>query len=1106
MKALDRLPASLTSLVLSIALSLLMLISVSTSHAQYTTARLSGVVTDKGGAAVPGADVTVQEVQTGFTQTVKTGSTGEYLFPSLPVGNYQLTIEKADFSSFLQKGLILTVGQAATRNVQLEVGAVAQQVEVTANSALVTTDSPTVGQLIDQRSVTALPLNGRAVQQLVFLIPGATNVTAQNCGANCEGGTFITEQYAKVNGGGSNGVYYLLDGVDFNDTYINTNLSFPNPDAVQEFNVDTNNMSAAYGNATGGVVNVVTKSGTDRIHGSAFEFLRNYAMDARNYFATAPDPLKQNQFGGSIGGPILKNRLFYFGSYQGTRTNTANNGLVAFVPTAQERTGNFSDLLPATQLVDPVTGDPFPGNQVPESRLSPVAQYFLQHVPLPNGPGRQLTYNGSPLIQDTDEFLVKTDYNIGKHHLSGHYFYMNYRVPIDIPPAGNILEINSNPAASIILKNISVVDLYTISDKFFLNSYFGYTSQNGDSLSNIPFNMNDAGVNIAEPPSLPGGKGPGLDVDVSGGLTISGSHYGEFNRGDQSLREIATIIEGKHAIQFGGEALRIRVPMANQYEQDGVFGFSNSLSGDNTADFMLGAISSFTQGGGLFLNFTGINWSAFIQDDWRATPRLTISAGLRWDPFFPYKDSLGRVACFIPGSQSTRFPNAPEGLLFGGSNHDAGCPNSSIFNNPYNFGPRLGFASQLTADGKTSLRGGAGYYYEAPNTVAFQDVVGIPPFAPIVNLTDVSLSDPYGSAGVANPFPAQFGPTNPGPTATFPQDISLAPVFAQHFRLPMVLTWNLTMERSLGQNWLLRAAYMGSNGTHLNGTGDQEAGLLQINPAIYIPGQSTEANTQQRRVYPNFGSLDLLDSEVNSNYNAAQATVQKRFTHGLGFLANFTWARSLDDFGSGGSNGHQSPSGSNTCTCGRYFDYGPDTGDVNKAFKLSGNYAIPRAPFNGFMSRVINGWELSGIATWQTGFPYTVFSDTDNSFSGIGADRADLTVPSIKDAVLGTGRSHAQLVNAWFNTSAFTVNQVGTFGDTGKNVLRGPRYFDTDMALLKNTDLEKGASLQFRAEFYNAFNNVNFGMPDSGLTDSAFGQLTYAQSPRILQMSLKILF
>lgn len=1079
----------------------------SPAWAQFTTAQLSGIVTDKGGAAVAGATVTAQEVQTGYKQSIKTRAAGEFLFPSLPVGNYDLTVSMTGFSTYVQKGITLAVGQAASRNIALEVGSVSDQVTVNANASLVTTDSPTVGQLISQQNIVSLPLNGREVQQLVFLIPGTTNVTAQNCGGNCEGGTYSTEQYAKVNGGGSNGVSYLMDGVDFNDSYINANLPFPNPDAVQEFNVDTNNMSAAYGRATGGIVNVVTKSGTDRIHGSAFEFIRNYALDARNYFATSPDPLKQNQFGGSIGGPILKNRLFYFGSYQGTRTNTSSNGQIEFVPTAAERQGDFSDLLPATQLVDPQTGAPFPNNQIPADRLSPVAKYLLARVPLPNGSDRQLTYNGAPLVQDTDEYLVKIDYNLGsKHHISGHYFQNNYSVPIVVPPSDNILEINTNPAASIKLKNISLVDLYTLSPTFFLNSYFGYTRQNGSSLSNIPFNMAQAGVNIAQPASMPGGQGPGLDVDVSGGLTINGSHYGKFDRGSQSLREVGTLIRGKNAIQFGGEFLRITVPMANQYEQDGIFGFSNSLSGDNTADFLLGAMSTFTQAGGLFLNFTGIDWSLFVQDDWRVTPRLTLSGGLRWDPFYPYKDSLGRVACFVPGAQSSRFPNAPQGLLFGGNNHDAGCPNPSINNNPLNFGPRLGFAYQLTDDGKTSLRGGAGYYFEPPNTVAFQDVVGIPPFAPIVNLTDVSLSDPYGSAGINNPFPAQFGPLNPGPTATFPKNIGLVPVFARNFRLPVVLTWNMTLERSLGQSWLLRAAYMGSNGTHLNGTGDQEAGLLQVNPAIYIPGQSTEGNTQQRRVYPNYGTVDFLDSEVNSNYNGLQLTLEKRFSRGFSFLANYSWSKALDNFGPGGSNGHQSPSGSNTCTCGRAFDYGPDTGDIGKAFKFSGNYLMPRIAVNNFAGRLINGWGLSDIATWQSGFPYTVFSDSDNSFSAIGADRADLTVPRIKDAILSNGRSHAQLVNAWFDTSAFQSNAIGTFGNSGKNALRGPRYFDTDLAVLKNTDLEKGVSLQFRAEFYNALNNVNFGMPDSGFTDSSFGQLTYALSPRILQFSLKVLF
>jgi hypothetical protein len=1083
--------------LVAFTLFLTILLCVRSSFAQYTTARLGGTVIDSSGAAIVGATVTATQVTTGYKLMVTTRSSGEYSFPSLPVGGYELTIQMAGFDSYVQRGIVLTVGQAANQNVTLQTGAVTQSVTVDANASLVTTADAAVGQLINQKSMSSLPMNGREAQQLVFLVPGAVNVSSQNCGADCEGGVLPGEQYAKVNGGGANGVYYLLDGVDYNDTYINTNLPFPSPDALQEFNVQTNNLSTAYGNATGGVVNILTKSGTDKIHGDIFEYLRNYAMDAKNYFATSPNPLKQNQFGATIGGPILKGKLFYFGSYQGTRTNTATNGQVAFVPTAAERTGDFSDLLPDTQLVNPATGAPYVNNQIP---IDPVANYLLQHIPLPNGPGRQLTYNGASLVQNTDEFLIKADYNVGKHHLSGHYFQLNYRIPIILPPTSNLLAGNTETPQNLALKHISVVDIYTISSNMLLNSYFGYTSQTGATLSPAPFNIADAGAMIAQPTNFK----PTLNLNISGNFTIGEQPAsGTWNRGDQSLREILTIIKGPNQIQVGGEAVRVRAPMGNSYQADGNYTFSNSLTGDNVADFVTGAVSSFTQGGGLYLNFTGINWSAFVQDDWHVSPRLTLSAGLRWDPFIPYKDSEGRVGCFVPGAQSVRFPNAPAGLIFGGSNHDAGCPESSIYNNLGNLGPRFGFASQLTSDGKTSLRGGVGYYYQSPNLVAFEDVVGIPPFAPIVNLTDVNFTNPYGSAGVANPFPGQFGPSNPGPNTAFPQNISFTQIFSRHYRLPQILMTNLTFERGFGSNWLARVAYMGVLGTHLGGTGDQEAGLFQLNPAIYIPGQSTEANTQQRRIYPSFGFVNSIDSGVSSNYNALQLSLEKRITHGLTFLTNFTWSHALDNFGPSGQPGGLA---TNTCSCGRYFDYGPDTGDVSKVFRFSGNYSFPAAPLKGLASRVVNGWNLSGIASWQTGFPFTVFSDNDNSFSSMGADRADLTVPSIKNAVLSTGRPHAELINSWFNTAAFAPNAIGTFGDAGKNSLRGPRYFDLDLALLKEAKITDRYSLQFRAEFYNALNNVNFGMPDGGLTDSSFGQITSAQDPRILQMALKLMY
>jgi len=1064
--------------------------------AQFTTAKLSGTVTDKTGSAVANATVTALQVTTGYTRTERTGSEGTYLFPSLPVGSYSLTVQGSGFSTYVQNGIVLSVGQTATQNVSLQVGSVTQQVTVRANASLVTTDSPTLGQIIDSKSVVDLPLNGREAQQLVFLTPGTIDETSMYC---CEGGELPGEQYAKVDGGTANGVDYLLDGVDYSDTYINANLPFPSPDALQEFNVQTDNMSAAYGNATSGVVNVVTKSGTDNIHGDAFEFLRNYAMDARNYFASSPNPLKQNQFGGTIGGPILKGRLFYFGSYQGTRTNTAPNGQVAFVPTAAERQGDFSDL--GTPLINPSTGLPFPGNQLPA--ISPVAQYLLNDIPLPNGPGRELTYNGIPTQQNTDEYLAKADYIVGSHHLSAHYFQMNYSIPLVLPPASDILMANTEAPQSVTLKHVSVVDIYTLSPHFLLNSYFGYTSQNGDSLSGEPFTIADAGSMIAQPTNQIG-SAKVMNVSVGGNFSIGKQHStGEWDRGDQSLREVAAWLRGTNELQFGGEFLRIRAPMANTYESAGIFSFTNSYTGDNIADFELGDVSNFTQAGGLYLDFTGIKWSAFVQDDWHATHRLILSAGLRWDPFLPYTDSLGRVACFVPGAQSTRYPNAPAGLLFGGTNHDAGCPRSSMDNNLGNFAPRIGFASRLTQDGKTSIRGGAGLYYQAPNTVSFEDVVGVPPFAPVVNLSDVNFTDPYGSAGVANPFPDEFGPRNPGPNATFPQDISFTQIFSRNFRLPEVLTWNLTLERGMGSNWLARAAYLGNSAKRLGGTGDQEYGLLQLNPAVYIPGQSTEANTQQRRVYPAYGFIDSINSGVNSNYNALQLTLQKNVSRGFSLLANYTWSKSLDDFGPLGQPGGQ---GTNSCSCGRSFDYGPGDGDINKMFRLSGEYTWRHAAWSGLTDRVLNNWSLTGIGSWQTGFPFTIFSDYDNSFSDMGADRANLNATKVQDAVLSTGRSHQQLINEWFNTSVFAPNPVGTFGNTGKDILRGPRYFDTDLALLKNTNLTERVSLQFRAEFYNAFNNVNFGLPDNGLTDSGFGQITSADDPRILQMSLKTIF
>jgi hypothetical protein len=1079
---------------------------------QYTTASLSGTVVDQTGAVVPDARITVQNTDTGFTQSVTSNSSGEYLFSRLPVGNYKLTAEKPGLTTYVQSGIQLDVSQAATQKITLSVGTVSQQVTISADASLVTSQSATVSQVISQRQVVDLPLDGRQVQQLVFLAPGITDASTHYCTTNCEGGTYPGEQYAKANGTSASSINYQMDGVDYNDSYINSNLPFPNPDAIQEFSVADSNLSAEYGNSVGGVVNVVTKSGTNQIHGDGFEFLRNGDLNARNFFAPTQDTLKRNQFGGSIGGPIQKDHLFFFGTYQGTRIRQTAQGSIAFVPTAAERTGNFSDA--GVQLTDPLNGNaPFANNQIPTSRLSSVSQYLLNDIPLPNGPGQQLTYPGAPQIQNDDQFMIKVDYIRGKHQLSGRYFFTNYNQPAYASKT-DLLQIAGGNKVRV--QNIAFTDTYSVTPHLLLNTWFGWNQQNGGSTSGAPFCLPAAGVEIAQTNPCE------LSIGVAGGFSIQSNHLGAFNRGSQTGREDVTFIKGGHELHFGAEALRIRAPMSNTYQENGVFGFQGALSGSSMADFILGQAQLVTQDGGIYLNFTGIKWSAFVQDNWRVTPRLTLNLGLRWDPWFPYQDSEGRVACYVPGAQSTRFPNAPVGLLFGGSNHDPGCPSASIKSSAANFAPRLGFAYRLTDDGKTSIRGGAGTYYAIPNTVAFQDVVGIPPFAPIVNLYQtvsggnviapgVNFQNPYGSAGVPNPFPQFFGGLNKSvpSSAAFPQGpLTFYQIFAQNYQLPVIYLWNLTLERQLGASWLVRAAYVGNKGVHLSGTGDQEEGLYQANPVIYIPGQSNANNEQARRLNPNYGPVNEIDSNINSNYNGLQLTVEKRLTYGLSLLADYTWAKELDDFAPlSGSYGD------NTVPFNRHFDYGPSDDDIRNVFKFSGLYQLPHVGAKGLAGKLINGWNLSSTVTWQGGFPFSIYSGVDNSFSGNYEDKANYIGGPV---MLGSGRSHGAMVQEYFNTSAFTVNTPGTFGNTGKNILRTPRTFTTNAALIKDTKFAERASVQFRVEAFNLFNNVNFPLStknglnhpgiDTTVTDGSFGQILAASDPRILQFAMKFIF
>jgi len=1049
--------------------------------AQYTTASLGGSVSDESGALVPDARLAVRNVDTGFAQTTSSDASGAFLFSRLPVGRYELRVEKEGFSTYVQAGITLAVNQDASQRVTLKLGQLSERVTVEANTELVVTRTATTSQLIDRQRVAELPLNGRLAQSLLNLAVGTIDLARNGCVICGQGGVYPGEATASVNGAQRDQVNYQLDAVSHNDTYLNASLPFPNPDSVQEFNLQSGNFSAEYGNAGGGVVNVITKSGTNALHGSAFDFLRNGVLNARNFFAPKQDTLKRNQFGGAVGGPIVKDKLFFFGTYQGTRTRIAPAGIINFVPTPAERDGDFSSL--SKQLIDPVSKAPVPSNRIPASRINPVSKFFLKWVPLPNAAARQVTYPGSMVVQTENQFMTKVDYNLRKHQISGRYFFTDYEQPA-VVPKDNVLAANSSGNA-VRLQNVSVIHNYTASPTLLVNSTFGLNRQRGGSLSSAPFGYPDAGVKISSAASSDLKAPPELSMSITGAFGLGTNHLGAFDRGDYTVREVVTKIRGPHELRFGGEALRVLNHIINTYQMDSSFTFSGQLSGDGLADFMFGRASAFSQGGGEFKNLKGTKWTLFLQDNWRVSGNLTLNLGLRWDPYTAPYDREGRVVCFQPGVKSSRYPKAPLGLIYGGDNHDATCPLSGMDNSWGNIAPRVGFAYRLTKDGRTSVRGGAGFYYTPIQTTDFNAFANIAPFAPTFRFSDVAFEDPYGSARVPNPFPAQYGPTVRGPEVDFTLPAAIRWTFAKDFRIPQIMTWNLMLERQVGTDWVLKAAYQATKGTYLS-----QSVVREINPAIYIPGQSTVANTQARRRYQDFSNIGRIESGNNSIYNALQLTVEKRFGHGLSVLANYTWSKAIDDLG------WINPSN-------RRFDRAVSATDLPRNFKFSNVWEVPKLGLRGAAAKLVDGWMLNSMVTWQSGFATSVTSGLDNAFTGTGSQRADFLGGT---ASLDSGRSHGEMVARFFDTSKFTANAIGTFGSSGRNNLRGPRFFNTDLGVVKNTKITERVSVQFRSEFFNVLNKVNLRPPTTNASSAQFGRITGAADPRILQFALKIVF
>ncbi len=711
------------------------------------TAYLSGYIKDSTDAVVPEASVTAISVDTGVAHPTRSNHDGLYVLPNLQPGKYDLRVDKDGFHALLISNIILNVGDRVQKDAVLRVGDEKQSVTVRGDEEMLQTTSGELSKVITEQNIVELPLNGRNPAALVLLSPGTANLAAGNSrgGTNAiQSTTYPGAQVISAGGGRYDTINYNLDGGSAEDIYSDISNPFPNPDAVQEFSVVTNSYTAEYGRASGAIVNVVTKSGTNSIHGAAFDFLRNEDFNARNFFAPTPDQLKRNQFGGSIGGPIKKDKLFYFGNYQGTISHDITEANPAVVPTAAERNGDFSAI--KNQLVNPFTGVHYPNNQIPLSQFAAPSVKILQSVPLPAA-SNGLLYYGLPTSYTENQFLTRVDYDISsRHHIFGRYFYTNYNQN-PVSTQGNLL---ATAGGDQFLDQVaSFGDTYTFSANVTNSASFSYTRDNDAVVIQSPFNWPDLGVNIATTPAA-----PEVSFSISGWFSVNTNHYTDNNRHIYNFSDSVHWVTGSHQLAFGGEFLRMNDNMNNIHRQNGVFTFStNGLSGNPMSDFLLGDVYNFIQGGGEYFDRTGNLGSLFVEDQYRVTHNLVLNLGLRWDPFVPYTDTQGRVECFLPGQRSQRFPNAPAGYLFGG---DPGCPAGGFQASWKEFGPRFGFAYNVAGKSKTTIRGGWGLFYQPPSMLIFDNMADSAPFSSQYSLYKVPFTNPY--QGITDPFPAQFGP------------------------------------------------------------------------------------------------------------------------------------------------------------------------------------------------------------------------------------------------------------------------------------------------------------------------------------------------------------
>ncbi len=1072
-------------------------------YAQADMGTIAGTVTDTSGAVITNASVTLTELGTNTKTTVKTDIQGHYIATPLRVGNYSLTVETPGFKTETRTGIVLRVQDRLRVDFTLQIGSVNETITVHESAPVVDTDTSALGDVISSRQITDLPLNGRDYTQLATLTTGVVKITENGGGIN--GATSPTNGNAggafSVNGTRGNLNNFLLDGIDNNSNDNAGNILHTNVDAIQEFKVQTSNYSAEFGRSGGAVINAVIKSGTNEFHGTAFEFLRNSALDARGFFEPADQPkapFRQNQFGGTFGGPIKRNKLFFFGDYQWTRIGTSKTD-ISTVPTPAEIGGDFSALIgQGVQIYDPksttlvngnVVRTPFAGNIIPPSELDPISHNVAQLYPAPNVPGA-LTNNyviNAPGNEQIDQGDVRGDYNITERQLLFSRVSLSQTNRFQTPPLPGLADGGSYSTGRYIddTRGAVIGHTLTISPTIVNEIRIGFNREH--YVDNTPaYGQKYPPAGLAVPGVPDNATINGLTLFSSNGyhtlgepgFTPTTSTSQEFQYGDT-----LSIVRGRHSLKMGPQ---IRFSQFNLFQigqPRGQFSFTGQFtadspssgdgSGNGLADMLLGLPTTSTISTLTYFGNRQHTYGGFIQDDFKVSSRLTLNLGLRYDYTTPI---------FEAHNQQSNFDFATGQLVVAGQN---GASRGLVTTDKDDFAPRLGLAWNVFKD--TVIRAGYGRFF------SYQEIRTGDPLQLAYNLP-FFYQPTFTSDGVIPILTVSggFPPLNPSQAVDAGVTVSGSGV-GSHLHAPVLDEWNFNIQRQFPGNILLEIAYVGSKSTHLQT-------LLDPNQDP-TPGPG---DVQSRRRYPQYGPFTDIVNRGNSSYNALEIKGEKRLSNGLMFLSAFTYSKSMND---------QPEICCSSPWPQNSFDVAADRGpsDFDERFRWvsSFDYLLPVGKGQRFVNSsrigdlILGGWHFGGIVTLRSGFYFSPLMGYDPSNTGsIGLVRTD----RVCDGNLPSGQRSPDL---WFDINCFPLPNGYAFGNSGKNVLIGPGGVTTDLDFRKIFDITEHQNLEFRFELYNTFNHTVFAQPDNYITDGpgAAGVITSTVLPqREIQFALKLNF